>query len=73
MGADVVQYDVEFGIPVIAQQLVHESDKLLGAVTLLDAGYNATSANLQGGVELDGPVSLVIVSAPLDLAGAHGQ
>ena len=73
MATDVVQYYVELGAPVAAQQLAHEADELFGPVPFLNAGNNAAGVNIKGSVGLDGPISFVVVGAPLYLAGPHGQ
>ena len=50
MALNVVQNNIEFTRWVSAQQIIHESDELAGAVAFFDARSNAASLDFQGSV-----------------------
>ena len=74
MGAVVIHDDVgfQFGGHIGLDQ-IQELAEFGGAVTAVELADHAAGLQFQRRKQRGGPVTLVVVGAPLALAGSHGQ
>ena len=71
VAAHIIQNNVEFSGRINVQQLIHEGDKFFRPMAFFNAGDNVPGVNFQGSIELDSAITLVVMSAPFYLSGAH--